>query len=194
MGLGSWASPRQRSWRSGRSGRSAMLPNCSVESSAQMAWSTMKHSKILKISEMHHGSWLFRFIQLFMAIHGRIFFWIFMLFSFFLFQGTASYDLHLDCHGLIKYPHEKSGKKVEDEEGWWDSALFSIDRWINRTWPLQGSFSHAGHGHFMWPFRMPGMIAGWLRVTWSNCFLRSRDRRCSLATWVLSQSYIDDRW
>ena len=194
MGLGSWASPRQRSWRSGRSGRSAMLPNCSVESSAQMAWSTMKHSKILKISEMHHGSWLFRFIQLFMAIHGRIFFLNLHAFLIFLVSGDGLVWSSPGLSWFNKVPPWKSGKKVEDEEGWWDSALFSIDRWINRTWPLQGSFSHAGHGHFMWPFRMPGMIAGWLRVTWSNCFLRSRDRRCSLATWVLSQSYIDDRW
>lgn len=144
MGLGSWASPRQRSWRSGRSGRSAMLPNCSVESSAQMAWSTMKHSKILKISEMHHGSWLFRFIQLFMAIHGRIFFWIFMLFSFFLFQGTASYDLHLDCHGLIKYPHENLArrlkmKKVDGIQHY--SALIGESTELDRfrgAFPMQG--------------------------------------------------------
>lgn len=165
--------------------------------SGKLSPNGLKHHEAFKNTQnIWNASWIM-VIQIYSVIHGYSwshFFWIFMLFSFFLFQGTASYDLHLDCHGLIKYPHEKSGKKVEDEEGWWDSALFSIDRWINRTWPLQGSFSHAGHGHFMWPFRMPGMIAGWLRVTWSNCFLRSRDRRCSLATWVLSQSYIDDRW
>ena len=115
--------------------------------SGKLSPNGLKHHEAFKNTQnIWNASWIM-VIQIYSVIHGYSwshFFWIFMLFSFFLFQGTASYDLHLDCHGLIKYPHENLArrlkmKKVDGIQHY--SALIGESTELDRfrgAFPMQG--------------------------------------------------------